>query len=139
VAHSKFAAGFAVAFFALKSPFDLPNRTISFQPPAALALASTTPPDQSIFAKRTRWLTVVIPAYKEEARLAQTVRDIVSHLRSINAMDKEKSFEVIIVDDGSPDGTAEIAKGLSVSQGEDVVRVYRLDPNGGKGCAIRAV
>src|ERR1051325_3207127 len=49
-------------------------------------------------------LSVVIPAYNEAARLGQTLRAVVDYLR-----ENEPEAEVIVVDDGSADNTAELA------------------------------
>ena len=45
-------------------------------------------------------LSIVIPAYNEESRITRTIRDMVSYCRS-----GERAFELILVDDGSKDGT----------------------------------
>ena len=71
------------------------------------------------------YLSVVIPAYNEEKRLKNHVPDIVTHLAG-------KSFEIIVVNDGSKDGTAQVAKSFPS------VRVIDLNPNRGKGCAVKA-
>lgn len=70
------------------------------------------------------YLSVVIPAYNEEERLKKHVPNIVAHLAG-------KSFEIIVVNDGSKDGTARIAQELGV-------RLLDLQPNRGKGGAVKA-
>src|SRR2546428_11974885 len=70
-------------------------------------------------------LSVVIPAYNERA----TIREI---LRRVQATPYEK--EIVIVDDGSCDGTREI-----LAQVDDPnVRVIRHERNRGKGGALRS-
>ncbi len=65
-----------------------------------------------------------MPAYNEKA----TIREIVSRVAAVPI---EK--EIVIVDDGSTDGTREI---LEEMDGKDGVRVIFQDRNGGKGTAI---
>ncbi len=72
-------------------------------------------------------LTVVVPAYNEGALIGDTVRRI----RNALAIIDEGGFEVIVVDDGSRDTTAEEA-------GEAGAVVVRLPANQGKGAAVRA-
>jgi glycosyltransferase involved in cell wall biosynthesis len=71
-------------------------------------------------------LSVVIPAYNEEARLRKFVPGIIEYLRSRNL-----EFEIVVVNDGSRDGTAQAARELGV-------RLIDLQPNRGKGGAVKA-
>ena len=66
-------------------------------------------------------VSVIIPAYNEIARLKSTLEAI----RGLNDV-----CEIIVVDDGSTDGTAEEAE----SAGADIVYIQ---PNSGKGAALR--
>src|SRR5689334_18051453 len=77
-------------------------------------------------------LSVVIPAYNEAARLGKTLRAVVDYL-SENAPDGE----VIVVDDGSSDNTADLAR--QVFQDSKGVRtsVISYKSNLGKGRAVR--
>ena len=71
-------------------------------------------------------LSVLIPAYNERA----TVEELVSRVQSV-AIDKE----IIVVDDGSTDGTREILERLAE---DDPTLTLILQPhNQGKGAAIR--
>ena len=72
-------------------------------------------------------VTVVIPVYNERS----TIEEI---LRSVQAVVLEK--EIIIVDDGSTDGTREFLMHLS-EQGDDGIRICFQDTNYGKGAALR--
>ena len=74
-------------------------------------------------------LSLVIPAYGEEAEIADTLAGIE---RALGHLRHEGGFEVIVVDDGSADDTA----GAARAAGAD--RVIRLEPNQGKGAAVRA-
>lgn len=73
-------------------------------------------------------LSVVVPAYCEEDRIATTVQSIRSTLVEL---DRTGDLEIVVVDDGSPDGTAARAE----AAGADVV--VRSTPNRGKGAAVR--
>ncbi len=74
-------------------------------------------------------LSVVVPAYGEEGRIGQSVEqiraDLTPHLG-------EGELEIVVVDDGSPDATAEEARTAGADQ------VVTLNPNEGKGGAVRA-
>lgn len=74
-------------------------------------------------------LSVVIPAYNEEQRLGGTLKRVVEYLR-----DRAEGFEVLVVDDGSQDRTAEIAGEYP----DPPVRTLRLEANRGKGAALKA-
>ena len=74
-------------------------------------------------------LSLVIPAYREADGIAETVQRVegaLGHLRD------EGGFELVIVDDGSPDDTAAVARATSADQ------VLQLERNSGKGAAVRA-
>ena len=77
------------------------------------------------------FLSVVIPAYNEEARIAQTVEALVDFL---NDWSGDRPWELLVVNDGSSDSTASIVAG--VSEGESRVRLVDA-PHGGKGAAVR--
>lgn len=73
----------------------------------------------------TRRFSVVVPAYNEAGQIAATVTSLRSSLPDID-------LELVVVDDGSSDRTAEIATGA----GADLV--LRQPRNTGKGAAVRA-
>jgi glycosyltransferase involved in cell wall biosynthesis len=72
-------------------------------------------------------LSVVMPAYNERA----TIREIVSRVLSVSLGSVDK--ELVIVDDGSTDGTRDILKELA---GHGGVRVFFQEKNQGKGAAV---
>ncbi len=74
-------------------------------------------------------LSVVVPAYCEESRIAATIDTIRSELTSIG---EPGAVEIVVVDDGSADRTAEVAE----RAGADLVVVQPR--NRGKGAAVRA-
>lgn len=76
-------------------------------------------------------LTVIVPAYNEEARVRQAADGLVSFLRGTGL-----SWELLFVDDASRDGTSRILR-ESVARYRGI-RVVRLSRNQGKGGAVRA-
>lgn len=75
-------------------------------------------------------LSFVIPAYNEAGNISKTVARVAAEARKLVAR-----FEIIVVDDGSADGTFEEAKALADTY---PVRVLRLSRNFGKEQAIMA-
>ena len=72
-------------------------------------------------------LSVVIPAYNEARRLPSTLTRVREHLGA-----RGVEHEIVVVDDGSTDATAEVARAAG-----NAVRVLRHQPNRGKGYAAR--
>ncbi len=70
-------------------------------------------------------LTVIIPVYNE----AKTIREIVRRVQDVDL-----ASEILIVDDGSTDGTRQV---LSELDGTGNVRVILHEKNQGKGSAVR--
>ena len=77
-------------------------------------------------------LSIVVPAYNEAARLGGSLQEIIRYLN-----DTRESSEVIVVDDGSTDETAEIARQVLQDSGVVSTRVVRYEENRGKGYAVR--
>jgi dolichyl-phosphate beta-glucosyltransferase len=77
-------------------------------------------------------LSIVIPAYNEAARLGKSLRSIVAYLN-----ERRAESELIVVDDGSTDKTAEIAEQNLADSGAVATRVIRYEKNRGKGYAAR--
>ena len=76
------------------------------------------------------FLSIVIPAYNEEARIAQTLDTVAAYAGS-----QDYSWEVVVADDGSVDSTAALVEAAAREHNE--IRLVRL-PHGGKGSAVRA-
>ncbi len=89
-------------------------------------LRQTPPPSQSLDTARTLTLTVVIPCYNE----VNTVEKVLARVEAVGLAD-----EIILVDDGSTDGTTEILKRLE-AENRPHVRVLYHEKNKGKGAAL---
>jgi SAM-dependent methyltransferase len=78
-------------------------------------------------------LSVLIPLYNEEEFAGELLRRVVA-ARLPNDLDRE----IIVVDDCSDDGSAEVVKDFMASHPAVRLRLLRQDRNRGKGAAIRA-
>ena len=76
------------------------------------------------------YLSVVIPAYKEKQRIGDNLLEIENFLST-----KNFDYELIVVVDGSPDNTAEIARNYSTQIKN--LRVFDNKENHGKGYVVR--
>lgn len=77
------------------------------------------------------YLSVVVPAYNEEQRIGFSLFRIKEYLNS-----RSLSAEIILVDDGSTDRTAEVAGEIMADY--PAFRLITLPVNRGKGAAVRA-
>ncbi len=77
-------------------------------------------------------LSVVLPAYNERSRILRYLTEIYRYLSA-----RDASFEVLVVDDGSNDGTAALVERFSREHLSNV-RLIKLGQNQGKGTAVRA-
>lgn len=95
-------------------------------------------------------LSVIVPAYNEEARLPTMLDETLSYLEGrrratlANSSSSSSSggggaftYEVIVVDDGSRDRTAEVALQYVAKYSTERVRLLRMVRNAGKGGAVR--
>ncbi|MBU8901747.1 MAG: glycosyltransferase [Victivallales bacterium] len=81
---------------------------------------------------KVKYLSVVVPVYNEEGCLQELID------RTIKACEEsKKKFEIILIDDGSEDGTLEILQAAS-RQHEDIVVSCILNRNYGQHNAIMA-
>lgn len=72
-------------------------------------------------------LSVIIPAYNEEKRIKKTIITLRSYLKS-----KKYIYEIIVVDDGSTDGTLNVLKDIFLAD----LRIITISKNG-KGASVK--
>lgn len=117
-----------------------------------------TPFPRTALAPPTLYLSLVVPAYKEQERCESSLSvcvwfhhysflpsvpkmmdETMAYLEQRQKRDSTFEYEVIIVNDGSPDRTAEEALKYVVKYGTDKVRLLDFSRNRGKGGAVRMV
>ena len=76
-------------------------------------------------------ISVVVPAYNERWRIPETLEKVRAYLDAGG-----EEYEVIVVDDGSTDGTADFVRGMTAGWAQ--LSVVALGGNRGKGAAVRA-
>ncbi len=76
-------------------------------------------------------VSIVVPCFNEVGAIADTVR----RMRSVMA--QGGAFEIVVVDDGSDDGSLEVARSLRTDHGPGVVAVVRHEANLGYGAAVK--
>ena len=76
------------------------------------------------------YLSVVIPAYNEEKRLAKTLEAVDAYLKN-----QSYSYEIVVVSDGSKDKTAEVVENLKSKIAN--LRLINNKKNQGKGFVVR--
>ncbi|MFA5238699.1 MAG: glycosyltransferase [Phycisphaerae bacterium] len=76
-------------------------------------------------------ISIVIPAFEESKKIGRDIEAASGFLES-----SRLAGEIIVVDDGSRDGTAEAAEKIAVAPGT-ILKVLRLQHHKGKGAAVR--
>ncbi|MEM9920058.1 MAG: polyprenol monophosphomannose synthase [Bacteroidota bacterium] len=72
---------------------------------------------------------VIIPTYNEKENISKIIKTVFALRRS---------FHILVVDDGSPDGTADIVKGLKKAQFPDALHILEREGKQGLGTAYIA-
>ncbi len=82
--------------------------------------------DRSLAPKDYETLSVIVPVYNERTTVAEIVR-------RVRAAEVPLVVDVVVVDDGSTDGTDQVLAAIT----DSTVRVVRHERNRGKGAAVR--
>lgn len=77
-------------------------------------------------------IAIVIPAFEEEDRLGTSVEKILAYVS-----ESYSDAELIVVDDGSRDATAEVAKAAAAKFPKIDSQLIRYEKNRGKGFAVK--
>jgi dolichyl-phosphate beta-glucosyltransferase len=75
-------------------------------------------------------ISIIVPSYNEERRLPETLERIAAYARASG-----REVEILVVDDGSTDGTAAVAESFRSKFG--ALRVLSNGVNRGKGYSVR--
>lgn len=92
---------------------------------------SSEPRPGGVVVTRYPNYSIVIPAFNESARILATLQSIVSCIRQHGW-----SAEVVVVDDGSRDNTADVVRAFAATAPE--VRLLQNPGNRGKGYSVRS-
>ncbi len=77
-------------------------------------------------------ISIVIPVYNEEHRISSFLASVTEYLQQ-----RDFSYEIVFVDDGSTDKTVAIIKQILDKELPGTFKVVQLPVNAGKGAAIR--
>lgn len=76
--------------------------------------------------------SLIVPAYNEANRIGNTLSEMLAYLRA-----ESPASELIVVNDGSTDATANVIRDAFTNAGGIEARVIEHSPNRGKGAAVR--
>lgn len=91
-------------------------------------MSPTVQPSEETSAEKVAEVSVVIPVYNEIGALEKTVHEVVEYMKASGFV-----FEIILVDDGSTDGSSELMAGIDLP---DVRKVHH-EVNRGYGAALK--
>jgi len=77
-------------------------------------------------------LSIIVPAFDEQSRVGETIKKILGFIETENL-----PAELIVVDDGSKDSTADVARKTAAEFLAIKTEVIRYEANRGKGFAVR--
>ncbi len=78
-----------------------------------------------------RSLSIIVPAFNEESRLPESLHKLLTWIKSADL----EFAEILVVDDGSADGTAALVESMSASV--PMIRLLRNGENRGKGYSVK--
>lgn len=78
------------------------------------------------------FLSVVMPAYNEEKNISEAIRRVRAFMSH-----QKYEWELLIVDDGSGDNTADVARNALAKDPEPRVQLFSSDLNKGKGASVK--
>jgi len=83
-------------------------------------------------SSNTVFISIIVPVYNEERRITVFLQSVIDYL-----LEKDFSYELVIVDDGSRDRTIAVTESLLNAKFSSIYRIVKLPANKGKGAAIR--
>ena len=81
-------------------------------------------------SSRAELLSIIVPVYNE-------VRTVLAVIDRLQAIDLPVAREIIVINDGSTDGTREVLDTTGARDSGSGIRIIHVHPNAGKGAAIR--
>ena len=78
-------------------------------------------------------LSIIVPTYNETKRMPKMLESTIKHILSV----PKRKTEILIVDDGSTDGTPELALEYAKENPKIEIRVVTRGKNSGKGGTVR--
>jgi dolichyl-phosphate beta-glucosyltransferase len=87
----------------------------------------------------TRSMTIVLPAYNEQSRIGSALDELFDYLDAPPVEGVRPQIDVLVVDDGSTDRTAELVGERAAARSPIAAKLHVMTvPHAGKGAAVRA-